>query len=140
MSDDSCDPNRVNLRDGGANRNHDTLFGIQGLHSIVANDPWFEEKDCSGLDLKELRKLLWKHPKVRAQRNVLESILCENGCVLLFHPVAHPELAAIELLWRDIKWDYRTSWKHSLTELKTCVSQWLSPAGEGALQRERYLI
>ncbi len=121
---DACDPSRINLSDKGVNRGKDLLYGENGLVKIFSTDRQLAKLDTREFTLKDFRKALWKHKPVKAQLFLLEKVLQEQGHLLLFHPVAHPQLAPIELLWRDMKYDYRVNWPHTRANLIKCVTSW----------------
>jgi hypothetical protein len=123
---DACDPNLINISDGGSKRGKDTLYGSLGFAKNFSTDPFLSKLDTKGFTVKEFRKTLWKHTPVKAQLFLLERILDEKGHLLLFHPVSHPQLAPIELLWRDMKYDYRVNWTHTRKNLMTCITKWLA--------------
>jgi hypothetical protein len=104
LDDDACNPNKINLSDGGTTRGSDCLFGENGLKTIY--EEHYMEKHEKWL-LKDYRADMWGKPEIAAQPLRLERILLKYGVLLLLNPVAHPLFAAIEQLWRDIKWDYR---------------------------------
>lgn len=113
MPPDACDPGKINMSDGGANREADRLYGTKGLTSIFRTDPSLRNIDTSNFKKKDYQKALWSHAPVKEQLLWLEEVLLERGHLLLFHPVSHPELAPIELLWRDLKFAYRTKSAHT---------------------------
>ena len=59
---------------------------------------------------------------------ILDEPCNKFGCLLVLNVVAHPELAPIELLWRDVRYDYRQNWEKGLWELSRCWSNWLDNA------------
>ncbi len=126
----SCDPSKINMGDGGVNRSEDLLYGSSGMSSIFRNDPVLSQMDTRNFKLKDFRKTLWNHDPVKAQLLILEKILDESGHLLFFHPVAHPQLAPIELLWRDMKFDYRVNWTHTRKNLIECITGWLSRSAD----------
>ena len=69
--------------------------------------------------------LLWLQSKIKEQRLNLEQICSNFKCLFVLNVVAHPELARIELLWRDVQYDYRQPWVNGIHELKTCWTSWL---------------
>jgi hypothetical protein len=101
----ACNPNVISKSDGGSNRGFDDIFGDRGLDWIYGEH--FQEQDKLTWTVKQLRQDLWSRPEVSLQSLRLERILHEHDILLLLNPVAHPQFAPIELLWRDIKWDYR---------------------------------
>jgi hypothetical protein len=123
---DACNPSRLNVSDGGKNRVNDQLFGLRGLISIFRD--FFPGENVAHLRKAELQDLLWEKDEVRAQLLLLEQVLGKHGVGMLFNPIAHPIFAAIELLWRDIKWDYKCNWEHRQAELETCLRAWLANA------------
>lgn len=126
MPPGACDPSLINLSDGGANHAADTLYGTMDLKRIFETDPALRNVDTTKFKLADYRKRLWMHPPVRRQLLWLEQILLKQGHLLLFHPVAHPELAPIELYWRDIKFDYRAHHTHTEKNLMRCLTSWLN--------------
>ena len=69
--------------------------------------------------------LLWLQSKIKEQRLNLEQICNIFKCLFVLNVVAHPELARIELLWRDVQYDYRQPWVNGIHELKICWTSWL---------------
>jgi hypothetical protein len=123
---DACVPKKINLSDGGTNRVADRLFGSIGLKKIFSTK--YPNDDTSGWRLERYRAALWEKPAVMSQKLLLEEVLEKHGVGMIFNPIAHPIFAAIELLWRDIKWDYKTSWVHKKAELEKCLRSWLAGA------------
>lgn len=123
MPPDACDPSKINLSDGGKNRVEDQLYGNRGLEAIFKFDPGLSGVNTAGFKKEDYQKALWKHAPVKQQKLWLEKILHAKGHVLLFHPVSHPELAPIELLWRDLKFEYRTKTMHTELNLKAFLSK-----------------
>jgi len=119
---DACNPNKVNLSDGGKNRGNDQYFGDLGLYRIYSEH---YDEEHPNWKLADFRADLWDKPEIRSQPLLLEAVLARYGCLLILNPIAHPVLAAIELLWRDIKFDYATNWQHTGRELEECVHRWL---------------
>jgi hypothetical protein len=117
----ACDPRNLNLSDGGVNRVPDKLFQSAGLHSI-----WKAHYGglVEGWHLEDYRNALWEKDLVRNQRFQLEKILTDNGMLMLFNPIHTPMWNPIELLWRDIKYDYRTNFRHQMDELWECLRRW----------------
>jgi hypothetical protein len=126
----ACDPNRINMGDGGVNRGEDVLYGSSGLRTIFRNDAVLSAMDTQDFKLQDFRKALLNHGPVKAQLLLLEKVLDDSGHLLLFHPVAHPQLAPIELLWRDMKFDYRVNWTHTRANLIQCITGWLSRSAD----------
>ena len=137
MPEDSCNPAAINVSDEGVNRGHDHLFGSHGFKWIFENDPELSkiEAPAKGWTKAAYAMTLWKDPRVKGQLMQLEQILADAGMVLIFHPVAHPMFAAIELLWRDMKWDYRVNWNHTRANLDRCIETWLGPSDHDMLQK-----
>lgn len=122
LSSGSCNPNKVNLSDGGANRGYDEIFANWGMRSIYSEE--FGENHPRW-SLKDFRDDLWEKDVIRGQPLLLEKTLAESNCLLIFNPIAHPVLSPIELLWRDIKYDYAVNWDHKGSELTECFRRWM---------------
>ena len=137
MPGSACNPADINLSDGGKNRGDDQLFGTRGLKWIFENDEHLKNVNTEGWRVKDYRRHLWSHPDVKAQLMELEQLLRDADMLLVFHPVAHPFFAAIELLWRDMKWDYRANHDHTADKLKSCVKEWLGPSDDEMISKCR---
>jgi hypothetical protein len=120
-----CNPNNINVNHGGVNRGRDNIFESQGFKTIFGSDPELIDIDTTGFKVADFKRKLWGHSRVKAQRFALEEILAEHGHLLLFHPVAHPCFAPIELFWRDMKYDYRVNYPHTKKNLYDCIEMWL---------------
>ena len=126
LPSDACIPSKINVSDNGANRGNDRLFGKLGLTSIFQK--FFPDDQIAGLKKSELQERLWEKECVQEQKLLLEEVLGRHGVGMLFNPIAHPIVAPIELLWRDMKWDYKCHWEHKQSELETCLRAWLANA------------
>lgn len=134
LPDGFCNPSEINMTDGGVNRKHDRLFGANGLAKIFAKDRHLKTLVQSSWKKEDYQAALWDDPRVRSQLIVLEEILQADGHLLLFHPVAHPPLNPIELLWRDMKFDYRVNYTHTEKNLVAMITEWLCPSNEEMLE------
>ena len=121
-------PSNINLSDGGMHREPDLLYGVKGMRTIFAEN--FSSVDTTDWHLSDYRAYLEAQPFVKNQLFELEEVLASGGGLLIFHPIAHPIFAAEELLWRAMKWDYRTNFAKSSAELMFCVKRWLSDPEE----------
>ena len=105
LSEGAANPNKINLKDGGKTRLPDNLFGSKGLKTIF--DEFFPEVDTTGWNRDNYREELWKTEMILNQLPEMEHILGLYGHLLLWLPIGHPFFNAIEIPWRDVKWDYR---------------------------------
>lgn len=55
----------------------------------------------------------------------MEEICQRHGSLLLFNCVGHPQLAPIELLWRDVKYNYRVDSRKTAAQLLAHWRGWL---------------
>jgi hypothetical protein len=124
----ACNPNGINKSDGGAKRVWDNLFGRRGLVWIFTNHYGEDESEAEQQTVAELQARLWRMPEVLQQPFRLEEICQRFGSLLIFNCVGHPQLAPIELLWRDIKYDYRVATRKTMAELRAHWELWMSEA------------
>ena len=123
MAEGAAWPSKINKSEGGKNRVQDNLFGMHGLDWIFANK--YPDDIVQGLNLKELRARLWEKQEMKSQSLLLESILAKEGHLMIFNVIAHSFFSMIEYLWRDMKYDYKTKWETSMSELQICIASWL---------------
>jgi hypothetical protein len=121
----ACNPNGINKSDGGANRERDNIFGTRGLQWIFEEFYGEDKTRVNRQTVAELRKRLWDKPEVRGQLFRLEEVCQRHGSLLLFNCVGHPQLAPIELLWRDVKYNYRVDSRKTAAQLLAHWRGWL---------------
>jgi hypothetical protein len=63
-----------------------------------------------------------------------------EGTLASVSPCSHPQLAPIELLWRDMKYDYRVNWTHTRKNLITCITKWLARSDDEFISELRRLL
>jgi hypothetical protein len=75
MAEDACNPNNINMGDGGVNRGEDRLFGKKGFTRIYAEDEVLKHVNTEGWKKEDFCAHLWKDARVKAQPFLLEEIL-----------------------------------------------------------------
>ena len=118
----AVNPNQIPACEDGANRAPDNVYGTHGLTWILTNK---FHQDTTNMSVRDMRQYLWRQDVMKEQRMRLESLLNMHDCVLVFNVQAHPFLAPIELLWRDMKYDYRTNSEKSMPGLRGKLDGWL---------------
>ena len=136
--DDAVIPKRIIKGEGG--KYSSKRYGNLGLAAIF--EKFFPDVDVTGWKVADFRKYLSEQQFVKDQLLALEEAVRPYCCAVLFNPIATAVLNAIELLWREIKFDYRVNWKHTKPECETCVRAWISNVESplGSADYERYVF
>lgn len=96
---DAINPKKMNLSDGGKNRQAMHVIGMKGLRTVLQeNGRWRD-----GMDKSEAMDEVFQWRVVRDQLNRVEELCFSHGVIVIFNSKSHPWLAMIEKLWRYVK-------------------------------------
>jgi hypothetical protein len=79
--------------------------------------------NAAGLKDDELRAELNRYDDFYSAPSILEEIVSHYGHIVIFLPVCHPEMNAIELVWRQTKSEVRTTCTGSVVGFESRIRQ-----------------
>ena len=106
----------MNASDGGKNRLDMRLIGKLGLKSVLRRLGKFE----NGRLVPQMKNILWNWSEVMTQPTLLESTAYEKGGLLLYNTKSHPQMNAIEYVWRKGKETRETKLATKFEDRKKC--------------------
>lgn len=119
MPSDAINPNKMNLHDGGKNREPMRIIGMKGCRTVLEEQ--LGEAKVKGMSLDQMRQLLWEWRPVLAQLTEAEELCLQYGIVLIYNPKGHPVTSAIEEFWRLAKFTIQ-----DLLDLDSILNAYLS--------------